>query len=426
MKEEILNTLYYLAVILIFAKSFGLLARKIGLPQVAGMVIAGVILGLLSNFHRDDNVFLSTIFMKPSAKEKDILNAFSQIGVVLILFSSGLETDLDNLKHSGLAATFIALCGVLIPIALGTLGAMFFLNGFAAYSHEKLLNAIFVGTILAATSVGITVETLKEIGKLNSRVGQTIVSAAVIDDVLGIIALSIVTSLKGGGASQIWITLLKAAGFFVFSIGLGILLRIYFKWEEHKFPHKRRTSIYAFGMCFLFAFCAEKFFGIAAITGAYMAGIMLSGLEDTQFVDRKVVVSGYMIFSPIFFSYIGISADFSGFSWSYLLFGLTFVALGIIGKIVGCGLVAKPFGFKNKECATIGCGMIARGEVALAVYSSGSMLMASNPAERIDPLVATIMLIVISSILGPILLKLLFKDKTETTEPDRPSPAIQQ
>ena len=404
MKEEILNTLYYLAVILIFAKSFGLLARKIGLPQVAGMVIAGVILGLLSNFHRDDNAILSTIFMKPSAKEKDILNAFSQIGVVLILFSSGLETDLDNLKHSGLAATFIALCGVLIPIALGTLGAMFFLNGFAAYSHEKLLNAIFVGTILAATSVGITVETLKEIGKLNSRVGQTIVSAAVIDDVLGIIALSIVTSLKGGGASQIWITLLKAAGFFAFSIGLGILLRIYFKWEEHKFPHKRRTSIYAFGMCFLFAFCAEKFFGIAAITGAYMAGIMLSGLEDTQFVDRKVVVSGYMIFSPIFFSYIGISADFSGFSWSYLLFGLTFVALGIIGKIVGCGLVAKPFGFKNKECATIGCGMIARGEVALAVYSSGSILMASNPAERIDPLVATIMLIVISSILCPILL----------------------
>ena len=426
MKEEILNTLYYLAVILIFAKSFGLLARKLGLPQVAGMVIAGVILGLLSNFHRDDNVILSTIFMKPSAKEKDILNAFSQIGVVLILFSSGLETNLDNLKHSGLAATFIALCGVLIPIALGTLGSMFFLNGFAAYSHEKLLNAIFVGTILAATSVGITVETLKEIGKLNSRVGQTIVSAAVIDDVLGIIALSIVTSLKGGGASQIWITLLKAAGFFAFSIGLGILLRIYFKWEEHKFPHKRRTSIYAFGMCFLFAFCAEKFFGIAAITGAYMAGIMLSGLEDTQFVDRKVVVSGYMIFSPIFFSYIGISADFSGFSWSYLLFGLTFVALGIIGKIVGCGLVAKPFGFKNKECATIGCGMIARGEVALAVYSSGSMLMASNPAERIDPLVATIMLIVISSILCPILLKLLFKDKTKTTEPDRPSPAIQQ
>lgn len=421
---EIVNIFYYLAVILIFAKSFGLLARKLGLPQVAGMVIAGVIIGLLGRFHDGDNIILSTLFMKPSAKEMDVLSAFSQVGVVLILFSSGLETDLNELKHSGFAATCIALAGVLVPMALGSVGALLFMNGFGEYSHDKLLNAIFVGTILAATSVGITVETLKEIGKLNTKVGQTVVSAAVIDDVIGIIALSIVTSLKGGDFSGIWITLLKAVGFFAFSVGLGILLRMYFKWEEHKFPHKRRTSIYAFGMCFLFAFCAEKFFDIAAITGAYMAGIMLSGLEDTKFVDRKVVVSGYMIFSPIFFSYIGISADFSGLSWSYLLFGLTFVALGIIGKIIGCGVTAKPFGFKTKECATIGCGMIARGEVALAVYSSGSaLMMAEGTPGRLDPLVATIMLIVISSILCPILLKLLFKDKTINSDNGGDKPA---
>ena len=422
---EIVNIFYYLAVILIFAKSFGLLARKLGLPQVAGMVIAGVIIGLLGRFHDGDNIILSTLFMKPSAKEMDVLSAFSQVGVVLILFSSGLETDLNELKHSGFAATCIALAGVLVPMALGAVGALLYMNGFGEYSHDKLLNAIFVGTILAATSVGITVETLKEIGKLNTKVGQTVVSAAVIDDVIGIIALSIVTSLKGGDFSGIWITLLKAVGFFAFSVGLGILLRMYFKWEEHKFPHKRRTSIYAFGMCFLFAFCAEKFFDIAAITGAYMAGIMLSGLEDTKFVDRKVVVSGYMIFSPIFFSYIGISADFSGLSWSYLLFGLTFVALGIIGKIIGCGVMAKPFGFKTKECATIGCGMIARGEVALAVYSSGSaLMMAEGTPGRLDPLVATIMLIVISSILCPILLKLLFKDKTTGTDNGEQAPSV--
>ena len=223
---EIINIFYYLAVILIFAKSFGLLARKLGLPQVAGMVIAGVIIGLLGRFHDGDNMILSTIFMKPSAKEMDVLNAFSQVGVVLILFSSGLETDLNELKHSGFAATCIALTGVLVPMALGTIGALLFMNGFGDYSHDKLLNAIFVGTILAATSVGITVETLKEIGKLNTKVGQTVVSAAVIDDVIGIIALSIVTSLKGGDFSGIWITLLKAVGFFAFSVGLGILLRM--------------------------------------------------------------------------------------------------------------------------------------------------------------------------------------------------------
>ena len=119
---DIINIFYYLAVILIFAKSFGLLARKLGLPQVAGMVVAGVIIGLLSRLHNDDNVILSTIFMKPTSAEKEILNAFSQVGVVLILFSSGLETNLDDLKHSGLAATVIALFGVLVPIALGALG----------------------------------------------------------------------------------------------------------------------------------------------------------------------------------------------------------------------------------------------------------------------------------------------------------------
>ena len=257
-------------------------------------------------------------------------------------------------------------------------------------------------------------ETLKELGKLNGKVGQTVISAAVIDDVIGIIALSIVTSLKGNGAEQIGITLLKAVGFFAFAIGLGILLRVYFNWEERKFPHKRRTSIFAFAMCFFYAYCSEKFFGIASITGAYVAGIMISGLDDTPFVDRKAVVSGYMIFTPIFFAYIGISADFSSFSLNALWFGLAFVALGIAGKIIGCSLAAKPFGFTNKESLTVGCGMIARGEVALAVYSAGQSLIAAE--NGLDPLLATIMLILISSIVCPILLKLLFKEKNKSNE----------
>lgn len=410
---EIINIFYYLAVILLLAKSFGLLARKIGLPQVTGMVVAGLLIGFLKRFNNPDNFFLS-FFMNPDEQESEVLHAFSQVGVVLILFSSGLETKLSDLKKSGLAATVIAFAGVVTPILFGTLGAMAFLHGYSEYSHDKLLNAIFVGTILAATSVGITVETLKELGKLNGKVGQTVISAAVIDDVIGIIALSIVTSLKGNGAEQIGITLLKAVGFFAFAIGLGILLRVYFNWEERKFPHKRRTSIFAFAMCFFYAYCSEKFFGIASITGAYVAGIMISGLDDTPFVDRKAVVSGYMIFTPIFFAYIGISADFSSFSLNALWFGLAFVALGIAGKIIGCSLAAKPFGFTNKESLTVGCGMIARGEVALAVYSAGQSLIAAE--NGLDPLLATIMLILISSIVCPILLKLLFKDKRKSDE----------
>lgn len=413
---DIVNIFYYLAIILLFAKCFGLLARRLGLPQVAGMVVAGVLIGLLGTFHKswDENPLL-WFFMKPDDAEIEVLHALSQVGVVLILFSSGLETNLSDLKNSGLAATVIALFGVLVPMLFGTLGTLAFMNGYADFTQDKLLNAIFAGTILAATSVGITVETLKELGKLNGKVGQVVVSAAVIDDVIGIIALSIVTSLKGNGAEAIFETLLKAVGFFVFAIGVGILLRIYFNWEERKFPHKRRTSIFAFAMCFFYAFCAEKFFDIASITGAYIAGIMLSGLDDTSFVDRKVVVSGYMIFTPIFFTYIGISADFSAFTWNYLFYGLAFVALGILGKIVGCSLAAKPFGYNAKESVTIGCGMVARGEVALAVYAAGSSLIAAE--NGIDPLVATIMLIIISSILCPILLKLLFREKPNSPQP---------
>lgn len=409
---DIVNIFYYLAVILLLAKSFGLIARKLGLPQVVGMVLAGIVVGLLGNFHKpwNENPAL-WFFMKPSGKEKDILHAFSQIGVVLILFSSGLETKLDDLKHSGLAATVIATAGVIVPMLFGTLGALAFTHGYSEYTHDKLLNGIFVGAILAATSVGITVETLKELGKLNGKVGQTIVSAAVIDDVIGIIALSIVTSLKGSGSEEILSTLLKAVGFFALAVGLGILLRLYFKWEERKFPHKRRTSIFAFAMCFFYAFIAEKF-GIASITGAYLAGIMISGLDDTSFVDRKAVVSGYMIFIPIFFAYIGINnADKLVFNWNTLAFGLVFVLLGILGKIIGCSLAAKPFGFTNKESVTVGCGMVARGEVALAVYETGIAKNMLATEGGIDPLIATIMLIVISSIVCPILLKLLFKEK---------------
>lgn len=404
---EIVNIFYYLAVILFTAKCLGLVARKSGLPQVAGMVIAGVVIGILSKLHSDGNFFLKLI-VSPNKEEMDVLHVFSQIGVVLILFSSGMETNLSDVKKCGLSASVIALAGVLVPMLFGTLLTLAFMRGFSDYSPDKLLNSIFIGTILAATSVGITAETLKELGKINSKVGQTIICSAIIDDVLGIIALSIVCSLKDGGVAGIGVTLLKTLGFFAFSIGVGILMRLYFKWEEKKFPHKRRTSIFALATCFFFAFSAEKFFGIASITGAYMAGIMHSGLDDTNFVDRKIVVSGYMLFSPIFFAFIGISADFSSFNLGYLLFAVAFVLVGITGKVVGCGLTSKAFGFNLKEATTVGCGMTARGEVALAVYAAGNMLI--SPVNGIDPLVATIFLIVISSITCPILLKALFKN----------------
>lgn len=412
MEFDVMRIIYYCAIILLSTKLLGMFTRKLGLPQVVGMILAGLLIGPAIAARAGWSFSL----INPTATEMDVLKSFSQIGVIFILFSSGLETDIKELKKSGFASMVIALVGVFVPLGVGTLGALFFMGGLSQVSnHSVLMNALFVGSILTATSVGITVETMRELGKLNTKIGTTILGAAIIDDVVGIIVLSIITGLNGKGS--VLGTILKAVGFFAFTIGVGLLLRFLFKKLEEKYPHKRRTGIFAIVMCFLFAYIAEEYFGIAAITGAYMAGLMLSGLSDTSFVDRKVVVSGYMFFTPIFFAFIGISADFSDFTVSGLGFAAVFVLLGILGKIIGCGLAAKPFGYNVKQSITIGCGMIARGEVALAVYAAGQSLIYRDGDKilGIDPLVATICLIVCSSIVCPVLLKLMFKNSDDET-----------
>jgi len=409
MDFNVMNILLDCGIILAATKALGMLMRKLGLPQVVGMIIAGLLIGPALFVHTEFSGLIH-----PSAEEMNVLKSFSQIGVVFILFSSGLETDFREMKRSGVAATCIAMIGVALPTAFGTIVTLLFMGGLdRADDRSLLMNALFVGCILSATSVGITVETLRELGRLKTKIGMTILSAAIIDDVIGIVLLSIMTGI--GGEGSIWQTVLHVAEFFVFTVAAGWLMRKAFRALVRIYPHKRRTSIFAFAACFLFAYCAEELFGIAAITGAYMAGLMLSGLGDSQFVDRKVIVSGYMFFTPMFFAYIGISADFSGFHWSSMWFVLAFVAAGILGKILGCSTVARCFGYRKRDSAAAVIGMIARGEVALAVYATGQVLIAEQGG--IDPLVATIFLIVTSSILCPIGLKLVLRHPDAGKEP---------
>lgn len=402
MEFNVMQILLDCGLILLATKALGMLTRKLGLPQVVGMILAGLLIG--------PALFFKTSFpglIHPTDAEMNVLKSFSQIGVVFILFSSGLETDFREMKRSGAAATCIAVMGVAVPMALGTLIALLFMGGLhLVHDREMLMNALFIGCILTATSVGITVETLRELGKLKTKIGTTVLSAAIIDDVIGIIVLSIIAGM--GGSGSIGMTLLRVAGFFVFTVGAGWVLRRAFRLLVRIYPHKRRTSIFAFAACFLFAYAAEEFFGIAAITGAYMAGLMLSGLGDSQFVDRKVIVSSYMFFTPMFFAFIGISADFSHFTLSGIWFVLAFVTAGILGKIIGCSAAARVFRYSGRDSMTAGFGMIARGEVALAVYATGQSMIV--PERGIDPLVATIFLIITSSILCPILLKISLKD----------------
>ena len=393
-----------LGIILFSTKALGMLMRKIGLPQVVGMVIAGLLIGpaIWGQFG-----WWSPI--RPTPDSTIFLKGIAEIGVVMILFSAGLETDIKELKRSGLFATLIAFGGVIVPIVGGFLVAVPFLGGFSALSADKslMLDAVFIGVILAATSVGITVETLKEMGKLKGKVGTIILSAAIIDDVIGIVVLSIAIGFKDATVNP-WMTLLMTVLFFIAAIAVGLLLNRGFKWLMKKYPHNRRVPIFGLVLCFVYAFCAEKIFGIADITGAYVAGIMLSPLKEAHYIDRKVDINSYMIFAPVFFANIGINTDFTGFNGTVLLFSLLFVLVGVLGKIIGCGGVAKLCKFSWRESGQIGVGMIARGEVALVVCNKGieGGLFAGTV---INPIVAVIMLVIISSLLAPILLKLMFK-----------------
>ncbi len=388
-----------LALILLFTKGFGILMKRLGLPQVVGAIIAGLFLGTAIWSPLTGGAFVPV-------RESDTLSIIAEIGVVMIMFSAGLETDLKELKNTGLVAMLIAAFGVVVPLGLGFLVAMPF---FGTADFKAVLSCVFVGVIITATSVSITVETLKELGKLKGKVGTAILSAAIIDDVVGIVILTVVMGLDnpsgaGAGAAALDVVL-KTVLFFVCAIGVGVLLNTVFKWLVKKYPHRRRVPILGLAVCFLYAYAAEHFFGIADITGAYLAGIILSNLKDTGYIENKVDVGSYMIFSPVFFASIGIKTTFEGMTPSILLFAALFVLAGIAGKIIGCGGAAKMCSFGMKDSLKIGVGMIARGEVALIVAQKG-VESGLVPAVYLSAVIA---LVIVSSLLAPILLKVLFK-----------------
>ena len=392
---ETIDILRDLAIIVVFAKSFGLVARKLKAPMVVGEIIAGLVIGpCLLNI------------VKPT----EFISIMAEIGVVLIMFSAGLETNLQELKKSGLAAFVIACIGVLVPLVGGSLLYMG-MYGFAAVGTDEFFKAVFIGSIMTATSVGITVEVLKEMGHLNSRVGQTILSAAIIDDIIGIIVLTFVLGFKDPDSNTLLVTG-KIVLFLVLSVVLGYIFYKLFKRYDEKHSHTRRIPIIAIGLCLVMAFVAEKYFGIADITGAYIAGIILCNTRDAEYIDRKVSINGYMFFAPMFFVGIGLKTDFSNVDTSMILFSVGFVAVALLSKIIGCGLVSKCFGYKWTDCLKIGIGMMTRGEVALIITNKGLNLGIIDSSY----FTAVILLIIVSSIVTPVLLKLLFNKYPEVPE----------
>lgn len=392
--------LFDIMLILISTKLLGLLTKKVHMPQVVGALFAGLILGpaVLNILHGTE-----------------FINQTAELGVIVLMFTAGLETDIKDLKKTGKASFVVALLGVLVPLAGGFAVAHLFGEGDPNLPASLTLQNIFIGVILTATSVSITVETLKELGKLSTKAGNTILGAALIDDILGIIALTVITSLAGSGSDvdvmSILLVLGKIVAFFVLAGIIGFLFyKAFAMWTKKANKDLRRFVIVAFAFCLFLAFAAEHYFGVADITGAFIAGLIISNTQRTKYIASRFDVLSYMLLSPIFFASIGIKVELSNMTAKIVIFSVVLLIVAIVTKIIGCGLGAKACGFTTRESVQIGTGMVSRGEVALIVASKGAAVGLMS-GSLFGPVA---IMVVITTIITPILLKIVFKSKTGT------------
>ncbi|MDI3535092.1 MAG: hypothetical protein PWQ82_1457 [Thermosediminibacterales bacterium] len=373
--------LFELAVILTAAQAAGTLSRKLSQPSVLGQIIAGIIIG---------PSFLSVV------DNTELISEMAEIGVILLMFIAGLETNVNELKKSGKSSTAAAIGGVFLP---------FFGGGIAAYCFGLgFIESVFIGTILTATSVSISVQTLLEIGKLKSCEGITILGAAVIDDILGIIALTLVTGYAVGG-SNILLLLVKIIVFFGLFLMFGKKLIQKISSSVVKTRSKEGLFTTAIIIIFITAFAAEQM-GVAAIIGAYIVGIAFGATQYRRQISEKVQVMAYSLFVPIFFISIGVKAELSHFNAS-LGFAAVLTFVAILTKIIGCGIGARISGLDLQKSWRIGIGMISRGEVALIVASLGQKMGIIN--ESVFCII--VVMVIFTSLITPVLLKWSFKDE---------------
>lgn len=377
-----------IALILLGTKAFGLFTRKLRMPAVVGALLAGIILGpAVLNWVQPSN----------------LISSLSEIGVIVLMFGAGLETSITDLKKAGLKALVIAVLGVLVPLGLGYWIATFYNVG-----PEAWIGNLFLGVILTATSVGITVETLKEMGAMKTTSGNAILAAAVIDDVLGIIALTIVSGLADSSVN-VGIVLLKIVLFFIFAVIVGVLLHKVFAWwfDHDSRGGLQRYSIISFAFALIMAFVSEEFFGVADITGSFVAGLIISGTSQCAYVTKRIGTLSYLLISPVFFASIGLKLEPFNFSGSVLLLILLLCVIALLSKVVGCGLGALLCHYSKSQAIRIGCGMVSRGEVALIVANKG-MALGIFPNFFVTPVLLSV---VFTTIITPILLKVVYKKK---------------
>jgi Kef-type K+ transport system membrane component KefB len=369
-----------IACLLIAAKVAGWLCQRIGIPPVLGQLVVGVLGGssLLGWVHPDA-----------------LLSSLSGLGVILLMFIAGMETDMKQMRQVGVAALVSASMGVVLPFVVGSV--------FAYALGYSLPVSLFLGTLLTATSVSISAQTLKDLGKLRTKEGTTILGAAVIDDVLGLIVLSLILAFTLG-QNPAW-AIIKMLGYFVIAYLLGHFgFPLLSRWLPRLLALEARIGL-ILALVLLYAWSAASLGNVATITGAFIAGMLVGRTEMREWVHDGASKLGYAFFIPIFFVYIGIEADFHSVLHIPLPFLLSLLGIAIATKILGCGSGALLCRFRPQEALTVGVGMVSRGEVALITATIGLQAGLITPSL----FSAVILIALVTTLVTPLLLKLVYQ-----------------
>jgi monovalent cation:proton antiporter-2 (CPA2) family protein len=381
-----MELIFELAIILLASKLAGDISVKLGQPSVLGKLLIGIVLG---------PAVLGLV------SETKTLEEISQIGVILLMFIAGLETDVNEFKRSGKASALVGVSGIVVPLFVGYIAGILM--------NMTNIEAMFLGLLLSATSVSISVQALKELNKMQSKEGITILGAAVIDDVLVIIALAFLMSMAGGDVNLSMVIIKKV----LFFGGAILVAWKIVPWVLKKFaPLKVTESLISAALiiCFLYAYVAELT-GVAAIIGAYIAGVAISVTSYKHEIFEKVETIGYSIFVPVFFTSIGVKASFDGITQHIgLIIGLS--VLAILTKLVGSAVGARMAKFPWRSSLGIGAAMVSRGEVALIIATIGLETKLINQ----ELFAILVIVVLITTIVTPPMMKYFFNTRSDVRE----------
>ena len=389
---ELLRFLLLFALIIAAAKAGGWLSLRLGQPAVLGEILAGVLLG----------PSLLNVLGWPLFREEGLATAvghLANLGVILLMFVAGLETDLARMLRVGRVAAIAGTAGVFVPLVLGLAAALPF--------GYPLQQALFVGVVLTATSVSITVQTLIELGQLETKEGTTLLAAAVIDDVIAIVVLSVFVALSGtggGGLGGVALVALRMVAFFVLAIAVGAFLaRRGLRWAA-RLPVSEGLLAFVTVGALVLSWAAEAFGQVASITGAYLAGVLVARAGFREEIEHRMRAFTYAILVPVFFVGIGLQTNARLLAAGDLPFALLIIAAAVVGKVLGSGLGARAGGFTGRESLRIGVGMVSRGEVGLIIAGIGIQ----NGLLSDRGFAVMVIMVLATTLLTPVMLRAVF------------------